>query len=206
MTFYLSGSVPPAARPLLDSGAIGFMSSPNIGNVIQPGWTWAADNGCFSGAFDELRWFTWLADRAHLASTCLFAVAPDVPFGHAATKKRSAPWLARIRALGFPVAWCAQNGATVDDVPWDDFDVLFIAGDTAFKVGPEAQSLAYYAKGVGKRVHMGRVNPVPTSASSTRRRWRATRPTARSSRSALTRTSHGSRRGSNASTPSPTYQ
>lgn len=160
MTFYLSGSVPPAARHLLDSGTIGFMSSPNIGNRVQAGWIWAADNGCFSNYPGDLRWFSWLADNADKAAACLFAVAPDVVGDHAATLKRSLPWLSRIRALGYPVAFVGQNGATVDNVPWDAFDVLFIGGDTAWKLGPEAQSLAFYAKGVGKRVHLGRANPL----------------------------------------------
>lgn len=160
MTYYLSGSVPPDARHLLDSGLVGFMSSPNIGNKIGDGWTWAADNGCFNARtyVGDFRWFTWLADNADKAHRCLFAVAPDVVGDHDATLARSTPWLPRIRALGYPAAFVAQNGATVDNVPWDAFDVLFIGGDTAWKLGPQAQSLAYYAKGVGKRVHMGRVN------------------------------------------------
>lgn len=205
MTLYLTGVKGPAIVPLLDTGLVGLMNTPASRYAMQPGWVWAADNGCFSGSFDEHKWFTWLADQAPFAQSCRFAVAPDVPFDHAASKKRSQPWLARIRALGFPVAWCAQNGATIDDVPWDDFDVLFIAGDTDWKLGPAAQSLAFYAKGVGKRVHMGRVNPTPSSGCTTHQRWRATRPTAHSSRSDRTSTSHGSCRGSNASTPSPTY-
>ena len=33
-----------------------------------------------------------------------------------------------IRSLGHKVAFVVQNGATVDNVPWDEFDVLFVGG------------------------------------------------------------------------------
>ena len=43
-------------------------------------------------------------------------------------------------------------------MPWDDFDVLFLGGDTAWKLGPAARQLAAEARQRGKGVHMGRVN------------------------------------------------
>lgn len=44
--------------------------------------------------------------------------------------------LPKIRALGVPAALVAQDGLEdmVDRVPWDEFDVLFIGGSTAFKL------------------------------------------------------------------------
>lgn len=164
MTFYLTGSAPPDARHLLDTGLVGLMATPKQTGVgLRDGWIWAADNGCFNAKtyVGDLRWFAWLADNAPNAARCLFATAPDVVGDHAATLARSLPWLPRIRSLGYPAAFVAQNGATVDNVPWDAFDVLFIGGDTAWKLGPDAQSLTFHAKGVGKRVHMGRVNLQP---------------------------------------------
>jgi hypothetical protein len=163
VTFYLTGAAPPASRHLLDVGMVGLMATPKTTGIgIQPGWVWAADNGCFNERtyVGDLRWFTWLADNADNAGACLFAVAPDVVGDHAATLKRSMPWLPRIRALGYPAAFVAQNGATVENVPWDAFDVLFIGGDTDWKLGPEAQALTFYAKGLSKRVHLGRANPL----------------------------------------------
>jgi hypothetical protein len=68
------------------------------------------------------------------------------------------PWLARIRDLGVPAAFAAQDGCDLLGVPWDAFDVLFIAGSTEWKTGPVAERLAREAKERGKGVHMGRVN------------------------------------------------
>jgi hypothetical protein len=66
--------------------------------------------------------------------------------------------LPRIRALGLPVALAAQNGMEHLDVPWDAFDVLFVGGDTAWKLGPHARQLVADARRRGKGTHMGRVN------------------------------------------------
>jgi hypothetical protein len=77
----------------------------------------------------------------------------------AATIARSAPFVYRIRAwFGLPVALVAQDGLEHLDVPWPWFDVLFIGGSTAWKLGPAARALTAEAKARGKRVHMGRVN------------------------------------------------
>lgn len=160
MTFYLTGSVPPSSHHLLDARAIGFITSPNIGNTIRPGWLFACDNGCFSpdNYVGDDAWFGWLERNADRADDCLFATAPDVVGDAQATLDRSLPWLPRIRALGYPAALVAQDGLEALDVPWDAFDVLFIGGSTEWKLGPEAASLALRARRHGKRVHMGRVN------------------------------------------------
>ncbi|WP_329407310.1 hypothetical protein OG802_04130 [Streptomyces sp. NBC_00704] len=58
-----------------------------------------------------------------------------------------------------PAAYAAQDGCdTPGLLPWDDFDVLFLAGSTEWKLGPVAERLAREAKARGKGVHMGRVN------------------------------------------------
>lgn len=66
----------------------------------------------------------------------------------------------RIRALGFPAALVAQNGLENMKVPWNDLDVLFIGGDTNWKLGIQAAMLSREAVLRGKRVHMGRVNGI----------------------------------------------
>jgi hypothetical protein len=43
-------------------------------------------------------------------------------------------------------------------VPWGEFDVLFLGGTTAWKLGPAARDLTAQAVGRGVPVHMGRVN------------------------------------------------
>ena len=138
---------------------IGLIATPNSTRANQwvDGVTWCADNGCFSDRFDEGKWFDWLVEHADRGA-CRFAVAPDVVGDAVATLVRSLPWLPKIRALGYPVAFVAQDGIESTEVPWDQFDALFIGGTTEFKLGAIAREYAQEAKRRGKWVHMGRVN------------------------------------------------
>ena len=156
---YLSGVLPPDRTPFL-SGEFGLMATPASGYDLGrlPGVTWAADNGCFSGTWNEAKWWAWLQRWAHLADTCLFAVAPDVVGDHATTVERSAPWLPLIAELGYQRAFVAQDGWDETTAPWDDFEALFIGGSTEFKEGAAAEAAAAAAIARGKTVHMGRVN------------------------------------------------
>lgn len=140
-------------------GTLGYIDTPRQGNKRPDGVIWCADNGCFNEAtFDEEHWWKWLEKHSHDAPTCKFATAPDVVGDHQATLVRSLPWLPRIRALGYPAAFVAQDGAEPDTVPWDEFDALFVGGSTEFKLGPDAKRLIGAAKKRGKWVHIGRVN------------------------------------------------
>ena len=85
-------------------------------------------------------------------------VAPDVPFDATGTLTESAPWLPRIRDLGIPAAFAAQDGSEAGLIPWGDFDVLFLAGSTEWKLSRAAADLAHEARARGLAVHMGRVN------------------------------------------------
>lgn len=142
----------------MQARTLGYIDTPAQGNRRPAGVTWCADNGAFSDNFDEAKWWKFLTRHAPDASTCLFAVAPDVVGNAHATYERSLPWLRQIRDLGYPSAYVAQNGQEEFDPPWDDFDVLFIGGTTDWKLGPHAQTLVVQAKRLGKHVHMGRVN------------------------------------------------
>lgn len=141
-------------------GELGMIATPKQGNPVPPGSVWCADNGCFGKGYPgDDEWFAWLSHYTdEERSRCEFAVAPDVVADAAATLERSTPWLAKIRSLGYPAAFVAQNGAETVGVPWDDIDVLFIGGDTAWKLGPHAATIAAEARRRGKGVHMGRVN------------------------------------------------
>jgi hypothetical protein len=147
------------------SGHLGMLCTPNEGRVPLDGVAFAADNGCFSDRYvGDDKWFRWLTDLAPHADRCLFATAPDVVGDAQATLKRSAKWLPRIRELGFPAAFVAQDGLEHLEVPWDTFDVLFIGGTTEWKLNVRVQShLTGEAQRRGKHVHMGRVN--------SQRRW-----------------------------------
>lgn len=129
----------PKVHAAMDAGAIGFIGTPAQGNKRPEGVTWCADNGCFSDKWDERKWWQYLVDNADDAATCLFAVAPDVVGDAFETTRRFRFWGPSIRALGYPVAYVAQNGIeklrgrTVDGgltfpVLWASFDVLFLGG------------------------------------------------------------------------------
>jgi hypothetical protein len=155
---YLANPCGPAVIAAMRSGRLGYIDTPAQGNKRPEGVTWCADNGAFSDNFNEAKWWRFLNDNAHAAGSCLFAVAPDVVADAQATLDRSAKWLPKIRALGYPAAFVAQDGQESLDVPWDSFDVLFIGGSTEWKLGPHARRLIREAKSRGKWVHCGRVN------------------------------------------------
>ncbi len=121
---------------------------------------WAADTGMFAAPekFDPDRYLAWLDARRHAADRCLFATAPDVVGDAVATLEIAAPFLPRIRALGFKAALVAQDGLEALPVPWDAFDVLFVGGTTAWKLSEAAYALVAEANRRGKWTHQGRCN------------------------------------------------
>lgn len=145
----------------MSAGLLGCMTTPAQGNVVPDGALYACDNGKFGKGWPGPdAWWAWLQRTVarYGPDRCLWAVAPDVPFDAAGTLAESRPWLARIRSLGIPAAFAAQDGCDRIGLPWDEFDVLFLAGSTEWKIGPVAQRLAREATDRGLTVHMGRVN------------------------------------------------
>lgn len=128
---------------------------------------WAADNGCFAEytggkPFDEQRWLDWLAPLA-AEPTLLWAVLPDVVGDARATHERSMRYLDRVRELGAPVAWVAQDGLEAEPVLLDEIvdvaDCLFIGGSTDWKLDEHVQRpIVDRALDAGLWVHVGRVN------------------------------------------------
>lgn len=160
---YLSTSSNKRVLELMREGVVGWLGTPRqrrTPEYVAEFPVWAADNDCFNQGdkFDLGRYLAWLEKHAGHAAACLFATAPDVVGDHAATLERSRPVLPLIRERGYPAAFVAQDGATVDGVPWGEFDVLFIGGTTEFKLGAVARELAHHAADRGMPVHMGRVN------------------------------------------------
>jgi hypothetical protein len=159
MEYYANPTSTQSVHDAMANGLLGFIDTPGQGNVRPAGVTWCADNGCFSKGYPgDQAWFAWLQHNAADASTCRFAVAPDVVADAYATLLRSSPWLDKIRALGYPAAYAAQDGHEFYTMPWDEFDVLFIGGTTEWKLGPHARRLVREANTRGVWVHMGRVN------------------------------------------------
>jgi hypothetical protein len=140
-------------------GELGCIVTPRQGNRPPESCRLVADNGRFGKGWPGPGVYRkWLGRLQPLASRVTFAVAPDVPFDMAGTLACSAPWMPVIRALGFPVALAAQNGAEHLKLPWDEFDALFIGGDNEWKLGRHADAISAEARARGKHVHMGRVN------------------------------------------------
>lgn len=160
---YLSGQIGVVlANPTPN---LGVMANPRslhggqVAEIVRQGIPWAADNDAFT-RFNEPRWLRWLEEMPQASrALCLFATAPDVVGDAAATLARSTPYLPLIRAMGYPVAYVAQDGFDASVVPWGQFEWLFIGGTTDWKRS-EAGGYAAIAEGRarGKRVHVGRVN------------------------------------------------
>lgn len=156
---YFANPTTPSVRDAQAAGRLGVIETPLQQNRPVPGAAWIADNGCYGKGFRETRWWGWLRQQAGRRG-CVFATAPDVVGDAAATLRRSAPWLPRLRELGYAAAFVGQDGLEDLTVPWDDFDCLFLGGTTTWKVSPEAAELADEARARGKWLHMGRVNSI----------------------------------------------
>lgn len=162
MRLLVSGATPAVARLGATAGEyLGVLMTPGGGPgldwIERTGLEWAADNGCFSG-FDEPAFERMLERIAGASRRPRFVVSPDVPFDARATLNRLVQWSPIIRGHGLPVALAGQNGLEEMAVPWDSFDAFFIGGDTAWKESDATLELAHTARGLGKWVHMGRVN------------------------------------------------
>lgn len=159
MLYYANPSTQ-RVRDAMQAGYLRAIMTPKQGNRLPGVVRWCADNGCFGKGWPgEDVWLAWLDSfTPEQRDRCDFAVAPDVVGDAAATLTRALPWLPRIRALGYPAAYVAQNGSDQHPPPWDALDVLFLGGSTEWKLGPVARALTAHARGLGKRVHMGRVN------------------------------------------------
>lgn len=159
---YLSGQVGYVATMLQADPTLplGVMLTPRMGQHPPPGAWWAADNGCFAqGAdFDGETWLDWLAQPPGPLARCLFAVMPDVYGDAVATRDQYGYFLPDVKGLGYPVGFVAQNGETVETVPWHLLDCLFIGGTDRFKLSEAAHQLVAAGKAQDKWVHIGRVN------------------------------------------------
>lgn len=155
MIYYANPSTE-AIRDEMARGRLGCIDTPLQGNRIDPAWDVIADNGCFSDQWDADRWWDWLQQHDPVR----FAVCPDVVDldggeTHWPTVDLWHEWAPRIRSLGHEPAFVLHRGATVDTIP-STANVLFIGGDTEWKLGPEVASLCVHMG--GRWLHMGRVN------------------------------------------------
>lgn len=155
---YLTGATNDEDEPSLIANGIGLM--------IQPGNSYhlRSDRYPFYAIDCGMKWsdaepyLAWLESRSPVG--CLFAVSPDAYPDAAESQRRGLEFAPLIRAMGFPVAIVAQDGAEDLTWPWEDFDVLFIGGqrETKWKTSQYAEGLCRRARAQGLWVHMGRVN------------------------------------------------
>jgi len=155
----------PAVVEAMRQGKIGFIKTPAQGNALPDNVFWCADNGCYGKGYPgDDGWLRWLGRLASKADRCLFATAPDVVGEAEQSLERSLPLLPKIRETGFKAALVAQDGMENMQLPWDEFDCLFIGGKKTqnpadeWKLGAGAEHLIIEARKRGKWVHCGRVN------------------------------------------------
>lgn len=141
---------------------VGFFTSPRQRNhprqAVERGMTWAADNDCFV-TYDPSAILRML-ERYRGVPNCLFVNAPDVVRNHTATLFMFWIWQPILTAYGYPVAFTLQNGVTLESIPWDYTQALFIGGDNEFKYSLTVRLIVAEANRRGKWVHNGRVNSI----------------------------------------------
>lgn len=155
---WLSGAVTDVIQQA--PAEVGYMYDPFMGNrVPDDGRPLGLDNGCFRGSIGPVEWLFYLSGFVPHADRVLFAVVPDVFMDHKATLAQWEVWRSMGRRYTYPLAFVAQNGFDSEEVPWDEFEVLFIGGNNDFKLA-EYGGWAAVREGKARRkwVHQGRVN------------------------------------------------
>jgi len=171
---YLTGKHSPTIQQrAVARGDIGLLVQPDSGHSLDAARSYpffAVDNGVFgkkgfrAEAFEKLINGLTAAD----ADKLLFVVAPDVIGDAAGTLEQFKEWGPKIRERGLPVALAAQDGLEdiPHEIPWDNFDAMFIGGSTAWKIGQFAdpvtrlrwEMMINEAHHRGIPIHVGRVN------------------------------------------------
>jgi hypothetical protein len=147
---------------------IGYRLPGGYKSVLEGGGSWMLDNGAFSGQFEEGRWLKMMRKLSSHSETCIGVISPDSVFLDQNFNFVKGDWLGTleklhnyspvIRAAGYRVAYALQDDHPATKIPWDEFDTLFIAGTSEWKVSAEVEKMAMMAKNKGKWVHIGRVN------------------------------------------------
>lgn len=129
----------------------------SFARAIAPDRIWCMDNGVFTGAFSETAFWQKLEHLRPWRDSCKFVVAPDVVGNAIATMHAFRYWGPAIHAAGWPVAFVAQDGQELFDLP-PEFDALFVGGSTEWKMSYGALDAVQRAKADGRWTHVGRVN------------------------------------------------
>jgi hypothetical protein len=156
---YLSGSKFNAHQEHYSTGAIGLIQTPASDYVLDGIRHWAMDNGGYTGQYPGDREYLALlaAKPPAVREACLFVALPDVLGDPIATRARSLPMIGPLREH-WPVAYVLQDGVTIDDVPWDRIDWVFVGGTTEWKMGPDVRRICHFSRNQCVKIHVGRVN------------------------------------------------
>ena len=136
---YLTGCIPkkPHLRQLLLDNDFGSLVTPfSVRTPPSDEWVWAADNGCFASRWTEKVWLDWLDSKSN-PSSALFATVPDVVADHSLTLERWYQYAPMVIERGFKPAFVLQDGAKLEELPFDTMGSLFIGGTTEYKLSRE---------------------------------------------------------------------
>lgn len=140
-------------------GSVGVLISPSYGQRV-PVDRWmpfVLDNDAFKAWRDGTEWniqewrkmISWIRMTGQKP---LWAAVPDVVTNREATMANWIIYHDEIKCLGWPAAFCVQDGMTPDDVP-EDADVVFVGGSDGWKF----PNLKMWTSNF-PRVHCARVN------------------------------------------------
>ena len=149
-----------SARRYLGHARFGWLKTPAnhnaIGSITAANVPWACDNDCFVQL--NRRAYLRMLRAASLQPRLLWVACPDVVGDSEQTMARFRLWRPTLDYFQLPIAFVAQDGQHIADVPWAAIRCLFIGGTTAWKLGSDAEALIAEAHARGKWVHVGRVN------------------------------------------------
>lgn len=120
-------------------GSVGVLIGPSYGTKvpIDPWMPFALDNDAFTCWRDKVPWdvdgWRGMLQRIRLTGLKpLWAAVPDVVADRQATIDNWKRYAHEIQEIGWPTAFCVQDGMTPADVP-SDADVVFVGGSDKFK-------------------------------------------------------------------------
>lgn len=119
------------------------------------------DNAAFSG-FNEKKYRNMLSRLEFFKQKILFVTAPDVVGNHIDTLKLFNSWYKELQHL--PIAFVLQDGVSIQEIPFNNIDALFVGGSTEFKLSAYVQDIMLLGKSKNKYIHVGRVNSIKREA------------------------------------------
>jgi len=152
------------AQDCVDYGCLQFRT-PLTRYATSPGVKWVLDNGAFTN-FDARTWEK-MACVGISNPDCLWMAFPDVVGCHESTLVEFNTWWDRISRMWIPrptpakmkAAFVVQDGALLEEIPWERIVALFLGGSTEFKMSRKAWNILEYGKTVHDLwIHVGRVN------------------------------------------------